>query len=137
MLLSSVQLSFQAWSFASYMSYCFPMQGITLVVLMAHTFFPLSYEGSHIYWKNPFNQIKVLGYNFFLVKLLSGCCCLLDRVTLWAINLVLEHKNVNFCLKQYYQIYFLCLYCETPVLFSIMLMRPKDYLLVYPTCAFL
>ncbi|XVF66835.1 hypothetical protein PTKIN_Ptkin10aG0069700 [Pterospermum kingtungense] len=33
---------------------------VTLIVLMIHTFFPISYEGSHIFWKRPVNQLKVL-----------------------------------------------------------------------------
>ncbi|KAL2981279.1 hypothetical protein AAZX31_13G279600 [Glycine max] len=38
---------------------CLIYEGITLVLLIIHTFFPLSYEGSHIYWKNTINQLKV------------------------------------------------------------------------------
>ncbi|KAI4333961.1 hypothetical protein L6164_018707 [Bauhinia variegata] len=34
-------------------------EGITLLVLIIHTFFPISYEGSRIYWKNAVNQLKV------------------------------------------------------------------------------
>ncbi|XP_024022354.1 two pore calcium channel protein 1A [Morus notabilis] len=34
-------------------------EGITLVILIVHTFFPLSYEGARIYWKRPLNQFKV------------------------------------------------------------------------------
>ncbi|XWS39459.1 hypothetical protein CRYUN_Cryun18bG0056000 [Craigia yunnanensis] len=33
---------------------------VTLLVLMIHTFFPISYEGSCIYWKNPLNRLKVI-----------------------------------------------------------------------------
>ncbi|XP_022764063.1 two pore calcium channel protein 1 isoform X2 [Durio zibethinus] len=32
---------------------------VTLIVLMIHAFFPISYEGSCIYWKRPVNQLKV------------------------------------------------------------------------------
>ncbi|GLU06440.1 hypothetical protein SLE2022_234750 [Rubroshorea leprosula] len=35
-------------------------EGITLIVLVIHTFFPISYEGSHIYWKNPLTIMKVV-----------------------------------------------------------------------------
>ncbi|EXB37988.1 Two pore calcium channel protein 1 [Morus notabilis] len=35
------------------------LEGITLVILIVHTFFPLSYEGARIYWKRPLNQFKV------------------------------------------------------------------------------
>ncbi|XVE66198.1 hypothetical protein DITRI_Ditri08aG0061300 [Diplodiscus trichospermus] len=33
---------------------------VTLLVLTIHTFFPISYEGSRIYWKRPLNQLKVI-----------------------------------------------------------------------------
>ncbi|XVF01995.1 hypothetical protein REPUB_Repub04eG0138100 [Reevesia pubescens] len=33
---------------------------VTLFVLMIHTFYPISYEGSRIYWKRPVNQLKVI-----------------------------------------------------------------------------
>ncbi|KAG4159533.1 hypothetical protein ERO13_D02G179632v2 [Gossypium hirsutum] len=33
---------------------------VTLVLLAIHTIFPISYEGSSIYWKRPLNQIKVI-----------------------------------------------------------------------------
>ncbi|XVE66199.1 hypothetical protein DITRI_Ditri08aG0061300 [Diplodiscus trichospermus] len=36
------------------------MQVVTLLVLTIHTFFPISYEGSRIYWKRPLNQLKVI-----------------------------------------------------------------------------
>ncbi|XP_010556839.1 PREDICTED: two pore calcium channel protein 1-like [Tarenaya hassleriana] len=32
---------------------------ITLVILLVHTFFPISYEGSQIYWKSRLNLLKV------------------------------------------------------------------------------
>ncbi|RDX82019.1 Two pore calcium channel protein 1, partial [Mucuna pruriens] len=38
---------------------CLIYEGITVVLLVIHTFFPLSYEGSGIYWKNTINQLKV------------------------------------------------------------------------------
>ncbi|KAJ7948317.1 Two pore calcium channel protein 1 [Quillaja saponaria] len=34
-------------------------EGITLIILVIHMFFPISYEGSSIYWKNRLNQLKV------------------------------------------------------------------------------
>ncbi|KAI4322675.1 hypothetical protein L6164_022345 [Bauhinia variegata] len=34
-------------------------EGITLLILVMHIFFPISYEGSRIYWKNSVNQLKV------------------------------------------------------------------------------
>ncbi|CAH9089148.1 unnamed protein product [Cuscuta europaea] len=35
-------------------------EGVTLVVLMAHVLFPISYEGFQIYWKSILNRLKVL-----------------------------------------------------------------------------
>ncbi|XP_031253389.1 two pore calcium channel protein 1 [Pistacia vera] len=35
-------------------------EGITLIVLVIHTFFPISFEGSQVYWKNPFTRLKVM-----------------------------------------------------------------------------
>ncbi|KAK3006727.1 hypothetical protein RJ639_017180, partial [Escallonia herrerae] len=34
-------------------------EGITLIILMVHTFFPISYEGLQLYWKNHINKLKV------------------------------------------------------------------------------
>ncbi|WOL20569.1 two pore calcium channel protein 1 [Canna indica] len=39
---------------------CLTYEGITLLILAIHTFFPLSYEGLHIYWKNHVNKLKVI-----------------------------------------------------------------------------
>ncbi|KAJ6360867.1 hypothetical protein OIU77_004817, partial [Salix suchowensis] len=36
----------------------FVFEGITLIILVAHIFFPLSYEGFRIYWKNLLNWLK-------------------------------------------------------------------------------
>ncbi|XP_038694433.1 two pore calcium channel protein 1 isoform X2 [Tripterygium wilfordii] len=36
-------------------------EGVTIVILAIHTLFPISYEGSRIYWKNPLNLLKVFG----------------------------------------------------------------------------
>ncbi|EOX99429.1 Two-pore channel 1 [Theobroma cacao] len=33
---------------------------VTLLLFMIHTFFPIFYEGSHIYWKRPLNLLKVI-----------------------------------------------------------------------------
>ncbi|KAG7983620.1 hypothetical protein I3843_04G115800 [Carya illinoinensis] len=35
-------------------------EGITLIILVAHTFFPISYEGRQLYWKDPLNRLKVV-----------------------------------------------------------------------------
>ncbi|XP_039117349.1 two pore calcium channel protein 1 [Dioscorea cayenensis subsp. rotundata] len=35
-------------------------EGITLSILILHTFFPIAYEGFHLYWKSPSNRIKVV-----------------------------------------------------------------------------
>ncbi|XP_057455509.1 two pore calcium channel protein 1 [Lotus japonicus] len=37
---------------------CLIYEGITLVLLIIHTFFPLSYEGSRLYWTNAINLLK-------------------------------------------------------------------------------
>lgn len=34
-------------------------EGITLLILILHTFFPLAYEGFHLYWSNHLNKLKV------------------------------------------------------------------------------
>ncbi|CAI8592602.1 unnamed protein product [Vicia faba] len=39
---------------------CIIYEGIVLVLLIIHTFWPLSYEGPHIYWKSPINLLKAL-----------------------------------------------------------------------------
>ncbi|XP_040370437.1 two pore calcium channel protein 1B isoform X3 [Rosa chinensis] len=41
-------------------------EGITLIVLMVHTFFPISYVGFRLYWKSPLTQFKALGLLFLL-----------------------------------------------------------------------
>ncbi|RYR43366.1 hypothetical protein Ahy_A08g039791 isoform F [Arachis hypogaea] len=38
---------------------CLIYEGLTVVVLIIHTFFPISYEGSRIYWRNAINLLKV------------------------------------------------------------------------------
>ncbi|KAL8145683.1 hypothetical protein AgCh_003724 [Apium graveolens] len=42
-------------------------EGVTLVILMAHMFFPISYEGFKLYWKSHLNKLKIL----FLLVLLA------------------------------------------------------------------
>lgn len=42
-------------------------EGITLVILMVHTFFPVLYEGSVVFWKNRVNKLKIT----FLVILVA------------------------------------------------------------------
>ncbi|CAL5336754.1 unnamed protein product [Camellia sinensis] len=34
-------------------------EGVTLIILMIHTFFPISYEGFSIYWKSALNILKM------------------------------------------------------------------------------
>lgn len=45
-------------------------EGITLVIILLHTFFPISYEGSQIYWKNPLNRLKVILLSILVADLL-------------------------------------------------------------------
>ncbi|KAF6155828.1 hypothetical protein GIB67_039159 [Kingdonia uniflora] len=35
-------------------------EGVTLFILVVHTFFPVAYEGHRLYWKNPLNNLKVI-----------------------------------------------------------------------------
>jgi len=35
-------------------------EGLTLVILVLDVFYPLSYEGLHLFWKNSMNKLKVL-----------------------------------------------------------------------------
>nr|XP_010924554.1 two pore calcium channel protein 1 isoform X5 [Elaeis guineensis] len=35
-------------------------EGITLLILVLHTFLPLAYEGCCLYWKSPLNKLKVI-----------------------------------------------------------------------------
>ncbi|KAJ8562294.1 hypothetical protein K7X08_011585 [Anisodus acutangulus] len=35
-------------------------EGVTLLILMIHILFPLSYEGFHLYWKSLLNRVKVI-----------------------------------------------------------------------------
>ncbi|KAG5545323.1 hypothetical protein RHGRI_017699 [Rhododendron griersonianum] len=34
-------------------------EGVTVIILVLHTFFPISYEGFRIYWKSPLNKLKL------------------------------------------------------------------------------
>ncbi|XP_015573991.1 two pore calcium channel protein 1 [Ricinus communis] len=45
-------------------------EGITLVILIAHIFFPISYEGSRIFWRNPLNLLKVICLSLLIADLL-------------------------------------------------------------------
>ncbi|KAJ9686327.1 hypothetical protein PVL29_015294 [Vitis rotundifolia] len=45
-------------------------EGITLIIILLHTFFPISYEGSQIYWKNPLNRLKVILLSILVADLL-------------------------------------------------------------------
>ncbi|XP_034210282.1 two pore calcium channel protein 1 isoform X2 [Prunus dulcis] len=45
-------------------------EGITLIILMVHTFFPISYEGFHLYWKNHLNRFKVMGLLLLVADLM-------------------------------------------------------------------
>ncbi|XP_047167841.1 two pore calcium channel protein 1-like [Vigna umbellata] len=49
---------------------CLIYEAITLLVLIIHTFFPLSYEGSRIYWKSTFNQLKVCCFKILLKNII-------------------------------------------------------------------
>ncbi|KAB5530092.1 hypothetical protein DKX38_020173 [Salix brachista] len=49
----------------------FVYEGITLIILVAHIFFPLSYEGFRIYWKNPLNWLKVIFLCILVVDLVA------------------------------------------------------------------
>lgn len=51
-------------------SFCL-MQAITLILLIVHTFFPLLFEGYHLYWKSPLNRVKVLLTRVILLRLFS------------------------------------------------------------------
>ncbi|XP_024987640.1 two pore calcium channel protein 1B [Cynara cardunculus var. scolymus] len=35
-------------------------EGVTLLILMVHTFFPISYEGINLYWRNHVNKLKII-----------------------------------------------------------------------------
>ncbi|KAK1566935.1 hypothetical protein Q3G72_006282 [Acer saccharum] len=45
-------------------------EGITLILLMIHTLFPISYEGFHIYWNSWINRLKVICLLILLADLL-------------------------------------------------------------------
>lgn len=52
------------------MAFSCVMQGITLLLLIIHTFFPLSYEGFRIYWKSTINQLKVCCFKILLKNII-------------------------------------------------------------------
>ncbi|KAK8655267.1 hypothetical protein V6N13_107855 [Hibiscus sabdariffa] len=43
---------------------------VTLILLAIHTFFPITYEGSSIFWKRPLNQLKVVCFLLLVADLL-------------------------------------------------------------------
>ncbi|XP_047341814.1 two pore calcium channel protein 1-like [Impatiens glandulifera] len=44
-------------------------EGVTVIVLCVHTFFPISYEGFHIFWTRHVNKLKVLSLLILVVDL--------------------------------------------------------------------
>ncbi|KAF7850534.1 hypothetical protein BT93_L5418 [Corymbia citriodora subsp. variegata] len=57
-------------------------ESITLVILMIHTFFPISYEGFRIYSRNPLNQMKVVCLALLVADLLVYALYLSPAVAL-------------------------------------------------------
>ncbi|KAK3404714.1 two pore calcium channel protein 1 [Eucalyptus grandis] len=57
-------------------------ESVTLVILMIHTFFPISYEGFHIYSRSPLNQIKVVCLGLLVTDLLAYALYLSPAVAL-------------------------------------------------------
>nr|XP_034916613.1 two pore calcium channel protein 1 isoform X2 [Populus alba] len=49
----------------------FVFEGITLIILVAHIFFPISYEGFRIYWKNPLTWSKVICLCILVIDLVA------------------------------------------------------------------
>ncbi|KAG5545318.1 hypothetical protein RHGRI_017699 [Rhododendron griersonianum] len=45
-------------------------EGVTVIILVLHTFFPISYEGFRIYWKSPLNKLKVISLIILVADLL-------------------------------------------------------------------
>ncbi|PKI32081.1 hypothetical protein CRG98_047553, partial [Punica granatum] len=45
-------------------------EGITLIILAMHIFFPIAYEGKHIFSVNPLNRLKVICLLILVVDLL-------------------------------------------------------------------
>ncbi|KAK2370612.1 two pore calcium channel protein [Trifolium repens] len=50
---------------------CIIYEGIVLVLLTIHTFWPLSYEGSPIFWRSPINLLKAFCLLVILVDMLA------------------------------------------------------------------
>uniref|UniRef100_A0A2P2LHX0 Two pore calcium channel protein 1 n=1 Tax=Rhizophora mucronata TaxID=61149 RepID=A0A2P2LHX0_RHIMU len=46
------------------------LEGVTFIILVAHIFFPISYEGPQIYWKDPVNRLKVICLSLLAADLL-------------------------------------------------------------------
>ncbi|KAF7850532.1 hypothetical protein BT93_L5417 [Corymbia citriodora subsp. variegata] len=57
-------------------------ESITLVILLIHTFFPISYEGFCIYSRNRLNQIKVVGLLLLVADLIAYALYLSPAVAL-------------------------------------------------------
>lgn len=82
-----------------------PLQGITLVVLIIHTFFPISYEGSRIYWKNTVNKLKVCCSKILLMNIFydfiyfwRNCYIYLNPSLLWRKgNFIVSGINLMSC----------------------------------------
>lgn len=52
------------------------LQGVSLVILLINVFFPVTFEGFHLYWKNTLNILKVgtfefLAWSFTLFVIIS------------------------------------------------------------------
>ncbi|XP_058220119.1 two pore calcium channel protein 1 isoform X3 [Rhododendron vialii] len=45
-------------------------EGVTVIILILHTFFPISYEGFRIYWKSHLNKLKVISLLILVADLL-------------------------------------------------------------------
>ncbi|KAK4749796.1 hypothetical protein SAY87_027245 [Trapa incisa] len=51
-------------------------EGITMIILATHLFFPLGYEGRLIYWGKPLNQLKVVCLLILIVDLVAFAICI-------------------------------------------------------------
>lgn len=45
-------------------------EGVTLIILVVHTLFPLLYEGGHFYWKSHVNKLKILSLLILMADLI-------------------------------------------------------------------
>ncbi|XP_042971938.1 two pore calcium channel protein 1A-like isoform X1 [Carya illinoinensis] len=50
-------------------------EATTLIILIVHTFFPLSFEGYHLYWKSPLNRVKVACLLLLVADILVYALC--------------------------------------------------------------